>query len=476
MVVDDEAIITSQMEDYLKLLGYDVAGIANSGEDAIEKARQLLPDLILMDIMMSKKGIDGIDASDRIKKELDIPIIFMTAYGGETILERAKIVEPVGFIVKPFQEYELKIAIEVALYRKEMEKRLRESEEKYRYVVNAAVDAIFTIDVNGSVVFWNQAAVKLFGYAPEEAITKPFTHFLPESVNQIIFDEIRRTVNEKHSSIIGKTIETNGIRQDGNTFPIEFNLTSWKVRDGIFFTVIARDVTERKKIEQMKSDFVSLVSHQLKTPVAGIMGCIDNMMMGLTGKLSAKQKEYLEVMQEISSRSFRVITNLLNVSRIERGIISVELQPQQLNGMVEAAVRGYREAIRKKGLELIIQESSRDIHVMADRDKFIEALINAVDNAVKFTTAGSITIRSIENDGFGFVEIHDTGPGLQDEMQKMLFKKDRVLTGAPSVQEGCGLGLYTAMEFMKLQKGDISVQSQHGKGCTFIFQIPLAKP
>jgi PAS domain S-box-containing protein len=475
MVVDDEAIITSQMEDYLKMLGYEVAGIANSGEVAVELARKLHPDLILMDIVMRRHKMDGITASEIIKKETDIPVIFMTAYGGDKVLERVKTVEPVGFIVKPFQENELKVAIEMALYRKEMEKRLRESEEKYRSVVNAAADAIFTVDSAGNVVFWNQAAVNLFGYTPEEAVSHQFTRFLPDEISATLTAEMEKIVSKKHSSLVGKILESHGIQKDGGTFPIEFNWTTWKVRGGIFFTIIARDITERKKIEHMKSDFVSLVSHQLKTPVAGIMGCIDNMLMGLTGGLTDKQKQYLEVMQEISSRNFRVITNLLNVSRIERGIVSVDLRPWSLKDLVLLAVKGYREAIEKKKLKLSIEEPPVEVRIKADKDKLVEALINCVDNAVKFTDAGGITIRIRRNNSFGVVEIEDTGPGLSEQANQALFTRERVLTGPPSAKEGCGLGLYTAREFVKLQNGRVSARSTPGKGSTFIFDMPLAK-
>jgi len=475
MVVDDEAIITTQMEEYLKMLGYDVAGIAHSGEDAIELAKTLRPDLILMDIVMPRKRIDGIAASEAIKKELDIPIIFMTAYGSEKILERVKSVEPVGFIVKPFQESELKIAIEMALYRREMEKRLRESEEKYRSVVNAAADAIFTVDSEGRVVFWNQAAVNLFGYKPEEAVDQRFSRFLPEAVSRTLQVEMHKVVSKNRSELVGKIQETDGIRKDGNTFPIEFAWTTWTVRDGVFFTIIARDITERKKIEQMKSGFVSLVSHQLKTPVAGIMGAVDNMLSGLTGELNPKQREYLEAMQEISARNFRIINNLLNVSRLERGIVSLDLRSNALGELANLAVKGYREAIQKKGLTLEVDRPSTDVRVLADKDKLVEALINAVDNAVKFTDAGSIAVRIRKNEAFGIVEIEDTGPGLSQALMKDLFRKEQMLTGGPAAKEGCGLGLYIAMEFMRLQKGTVFVRSVPGKGSTFSFHVPLAR-
>src|SRR5512136_1531346 len=125
LVVDDEAIITMQLEERLTAMGYSVAGMAASGEDAIEKARRLKPDLVLMDIVMPGK-LNGIEAAKTIA-EIDIPVVFVTSYADDTIIEKAKQVGPYGYIVKPFNELEIKAAIEVALFRKTAERELRKA-------------------------------------------------------------------------------------------------------------------------------------------------------------------------------------------------------------------------------------------------------------------------------------------------------------------------------------------------------------
>lgn len=125
MLVDDEAIITMQLEERLKFMGYEVVGSASSGEEALNKARCLKPDLILMDIVMPGK-LDGIDASEIIKKELDIPVIFLTGYMNDEFIMRAKKAEPFGYICKPFQEGQVKTAIEIALQRNDIYKVLCE--------------------------------------------------------------------------------------------------------------------------------------------------------------------------------------------------------------------------------------------------------------------------------------------------------------------------------------------------------------
>ncbi|MBF0508862.1 MAG: response regulator [Deltaproteobacteria bacterium] len=129
MIVDDEAVIALRLKKALSAVGYDVVGTASSGVQAVELARHFRPDVILMDIVMPGR-LDGIAAAELIKSELDIPIIFLTAYSADQFVEKAKLTEPFGFIVKPFHDSELKAAIEVAVYKKGMERRLRKSKEE----------------------------------------------------------------------------------------------------------------------------------------------------------------------------------------------------------------------------------------------------------------------------------------------------------------------------------------------------------
>jgi len=131
MIVDDEIVITMQLEERLTAMGYEVVGRASSGEASIDMARHFRPDLILMDIVMPGM-LNGIDASETIRAELDIPIIFLTAYADDKFVNRAKRMQPFGYIVKPFQAEEIRAAIEIALHKKDMERRLRKAEEEYR--------------------------------------------------------------------------------------------------------------------------------------------------------------------------------------------------------------------------------------------------------------------------------------------------------------------------------------------------------
>jgi PAS domain S-box-containing protein len=473
LIVEDEVLIVAQLQERLVGMGYEVAGSAATGKEAIAKTRQLAPDLILMDIVLKDDTMDGISAAEAIKREADIPIIFITAYGNEKIIQRAKTVEPVGFILKPYSENELKAVIELALYKIERERQLKASEERYRSVLATAVEAIIIIDIHMNIVFWNKAAASMFGFVAEEIQGKPFIHLIPLRIRKELGVEMDRMVLTEEKNPVARTTEAVGLRKDGSEFPMEFSLSSWIIRDDIFFTINARDITDRKKIEQMKTDFVSLVSHQLKTPVAGILGCIDNLLSGLAGPITREQEEYLHIMKDISQRNFRNISDLLNVSRLERGVVDAAIRPLPLKPIVAAVVREHRYKIAEKGIALNLEGWDFRIDVMADRDKLFEALSNVLHNAVKFTERGKITVRIRQQTGFGLIEIEDTGPGIPVELQGHLFKKDMILRGAPDVNRGSGLGLYIAKEFMHLQRGDITVSSTQGKGSRFTFRIPL---
>lgn len=245
LVADDETGVAIPLGQILISMGYEVVGMAFSGEEALEMTRRLKPDLILMDIVMPGK-FDGIEASEIIRTELDIPVIFLTAYADEQFVMRAKDVEPFGYIAKPFQKDELKAAIEIALYKKDMEKqRLREKEEKYRCVVQQAVEAIYMFDPETKrVLEENSAFLNILGYKAGEVRT--FT----------VYDFVAHD-REDIDAHIGRVLTFGGVtigervwrRKDGTL--LDVYVTAGKIqqegRDIIF--MVGHDITERKRTE-----------------------------------------------------------------------------------------------------------------------------------------------------------------------------------------------------------------------------------
>lgn len=156
LIVEDESIVALDIKHRAEALGYEVVGIAASGEEAIELAREKKPDIVLMDIIL-KSEMDGIEAAEIIKREHDIPVVYLTAYSDKETLERAKLTEPFGYLIKPFEDRELHSTIEVAIYKHKMDSKLRISEERYRKLAESSPDLIILLDKKEEIMFLNDA-------------------------------------------------------------------------------------------------------------------------------------------------------------------------------------------------------------------------------------------------------------------------------------------------------------------------------
>jgi len=257
LIVEDDGIIAMDLESRMKKLGYGVAAIVGYGEQAIGKVKENAPDVVLMDIIL-KGEIDGIEAAEGIRTQYDIPVIFITGYADKDRLKRAKLTYPFGFIVKPFQDKDLEITIEMTLYvakvdaeRKQAEESLRESEEKYRELVENANSIILRYDLNGKIIFFNEYAQRFFGYRQDEILGKDVMIIVPKvessgrSLGTLAQDILE--IPEEFEENINQNICKNG----------EIVWISWRnkaIKDSegkvIGNLAIGQDITARKQAEE----------------------------------------------------------------------------------------------------------------------------------------------------------------------------------------------------------------------------------
>ncbi len=247
MIVEDEAVIALRLEERLIEMGYEVIGVFYSGEAAVENARGFQPDLILMDIMIPG-DLDGIDAAKIVGEDLDIPVIFLTAYAEDQIIKRAKAVKPYGYLVKPIRDRELKAAIEIALYKKKFEKELAEREENFKTLAENASDGMLISTGDGKHVFANKRAAEITGYSTSE--------LLKTTIQDLAHpDEFERIKKRSRTIISGKPFnrkyETKIIRKNGKEMPIEITNTKLIWYGQPSDLVILRDISNRKQIEAM---------------------------------------------------------------------------------------------------------------------------------------------------------------------------------------------------------------------------------
>ncbi len=246
LIVEDERIVAEDIKTKLEYVGYAVAGITSSGDESIIKVKKLQPDLVLMDIVLDRK-MDGIEAAEQILSRFNIPVVYVTAYSDEKTLKKAKVTEPFGFIIKPFEAQDLFTAIEMALYQHRLRNMIKESEERYNALFNRSLSYIYLHDFNGKFIDANEAALKALGYKRKEILPLNFASLLdkgqlPKATKSL--KEIIRTGRQK------KPDEYKLRRKDGNHIWVETE-GSLIYKDGKPFAVqgIARDITEKKMAE-----------------------------------------------------------------------------------------------------------------------------------------------------------------------------------------------------------------------------------
>ncbi len=258
LVVEDESIVAMDIKHRAEGLGYSVTGITPSGEGAIQKASETLPDLVLMDIVL-KGDMDGVEAAQKIRDTLDIPVVYLTAYSDEKTLKRAKVTEPFGYIIKPFEDRELHSAVEVALYKHKMESKLKESEKWLSTTLESIGDAVIATDENGCVKFMNPVAMTITGWNETEALgknLKEIYNIIQEGSEASIDDPVKEVIQKNH--IIELNQPTILITKNGNKVPIDDSSAPIKDSNGniIGVALVFRDITERRKAEKEREELL----------------------------------------------------------------------------------------------------------------------------------------------------------------------------------------------------------------------------
>ena len=246
LIVEDESIEAMSFEQSLKSSGYDVVGIASAGEDALKKAADLEPDLILMDIVL-KGDMDGIEVAAQIKEVFDIPVIYLTAHPEESVVNRAKLTSPYGYLIKPVNKTDLKNTIELALYKHDMEIKLKKSENKYRSIVENVLDSYFRGDTEGRIIMASPSAARMYRYdSPQDMIGIPaLSLYKSPEERENILEEL-----EKHGKV--QNMEVRSLRKDGSTFWVSMNVQYYYDEQGKIQGTegFIRDITESKMADK----------------------------------------------------------------------------------------------------------------------------------------------------------------------------------------------------------------------------------
>ena len=246
ILAEDERIISDDIKYILEAQGYRLSAVVSSSEELIRKVEELNPDLILMDIVL-KGSLDGIEAALKIKEKHDIPIVYITAHSDEKTVQRAKLSQPYGYIIKPIDKKDLYSTIETVLYRHGLEKSLKESERKYRMVVENTNDIVYAHDLDGVFTFINNAVEHIFNYRVDEIVGKPFSKFVHPDDLPLIYKHYRAILKGSRDPYDFRVLDKNG--------GIHFVRTSSRVivENGTVVGVsgIMTDITERRRADEL---------------------------------------------------------------------------------------------------------------------------------------------------------------------------------------------------------------------------------
>lgn len=366
-MVDDERIVSLDIQGALVRLGYEVAGAASTGEEALRLARQSAPDLVLMDVRLDG-GMDGAEAALRIGQAHDAPVVFLTAYSDEGTMRRALSAAPFGYLIKPFEDRELKGVIELALAKHKVEQDLKRARR-----------------------------------AAEEA-------------------------------------------------------------------------------DQAKTAFLGTLSHELRTPMNGILGMAELLLLS---NLSPDQRENVLQLKDCARAMTSTLNQLLEYSSLDASPLDVTLHEFAPLPFLEAAAQAHRPAAEAKGLALRLEHGPLPERILGATERLRQALDQLLKNAVAFTQSGSVTLRAGLDPGARLpggaaalrLTVADTGPGIAPEVLPRLFAS--FTQGADYLTRGVGglgLGLAACSRLAESLGGRLLVESEPGRGSAFHLLVPLRLP
>ena len=486
VVVEDDRIVSRDIQEQLHRLGYAVAGVAVSGEEAIEVARRERPGLVLMDIRL-EGALDGIEAAEAIRRTFRIPVIFLTAYADDDTVRRATHAEPFGYLLKPFEDQQLRTTIEMALYKHEAERRLEASERRYATTLASIGDGVIATDGSGLVTFMNPVAEGLTGWTLADAAGVPVTQ-----VFRIINEDTRATVEDpvakvlRLGTIVGLANHTLLLARDGREIPIDDSGSPIIDDDGEITgaVLVFRDITGRRKMDEALRDAQSQLALVARLTRLGELAAsiAHEVNQPLTAILS-NAETCLRYLDEARAAAERMVGNGHRAGEVVKSIRSLatrstpELGAVDMNAVVVEVLDLVRGEIRRNEVRIELDLAADLRPVTGDRVQLQQVLLNLVSNAIeamidepadnRLLRIGTATMRS----GEATVSVEDAGPGLDAALSDKIFEP--LYT---TKRGGMGLGLSICRSIVEAHGGSIRMiaPGDTGKGTTFVFTIPVS--
>lgn len=473
LIVEDEAITAIDIKARLEELGYNIAGAVFSADEAISYAAEMHPNLILMDIVL-KGDRTGIEAARYITDQFNIPIIYLTAYNDEQTFNQAKLSLPYGYLTKPFEIRDLQIAIELALYRHQMEFKLASIEQHYKLLMENATCGILVHTPTGIILDVNKEAQGIFNHKRKDIINQDFRNFIIDTEREYLDIQLEKL-------LIEKKIPSNvyHIKQDqGKIRTIEYSAVYVNNPKQDNFLAILNDVTEKNILQEqiILSDKLSSIG----TLAANIVHEINNPLMWILSNLETLKTHYLQT--DIAEERVALLNETIEGTQRIKSITSelkkfirqdnFELKLIDLNAIITSVIQ-MAGAEFKARAQVQIHLDKNLPPLLSNENKLQQVFINLLLNASHAFSEDEpernwicISTKLVNNQFI--IEFTDNGSGIAPKVLDKIFEPFFTTKNL-----GTGLGLSISKDLIHALGGEIKVESELGKGTTFLVYLPL---
>lgn len=489
MIVEDDRIVARDIREQLARTGHSVSGITSRGEAAVELAISTQPDLVLMDIRL-EGDVDGIDAAKQIRVKCHIPVVFLTAYADDETVRRASQAEPFGYLLKPFEDLQLRTVIEMALYKHSADRKLRESERRYEATLSSIGDGVIATDERGRVTFINPAAEVMTGWTNEDAIGMPLA-----SVYRVM-DVNRRPAQQTSiaralaSSLSCKTADQAIlISRDGREFPIDekcapifgdagsvsgavlvFSDTSDRRKAASTLQAAQANLARMSRVTTM-GQLTASIAHEVNQPLMAVVMNAEACLKWMDGAHKDVEEAKAAAMRAISEghRAAKIIARIRAMARNT----PVAFEPLDINDMIEGILAVVRLEFRHQEIALDLDLQPTPLPVNGDRIQLQQVMLNLLSNAADAINASDIHDRRAivkswrEPSGEVCVTVDDSGVGIAPDVAGRIF--DPFFTTKPS---GIGMGLSICRAIIESHGGGLRLEARVPHGTRCLFSLP----